>query len=267
MSPMTSSDERAVFRTPVIAWPTVALWIASLAIWAFSFVAGMTALVPLWSCTVASTLCAYWLFTPFHDATHGALGQSKRLNEFVGHSCAVVLMAPFAAWCYTHLEHHKHTNHPERDPDHYAGRGPAWLMPLRWLTNDAYFFLWMKKREGGTVFYLGLWVVAIALMCSGHTLAVLFCWIIPARITTGLVTLVFSYLPHRPHAVTAKENRYQATRIMLAPGLSALFVCHNYHLIHHLYPGVPFYRYATIYALKRAELATRDAAIWTPFRR
>lgn len=33
---------------------------------------------------------------------------------------------------------------------------------------------------------------------------------------------------------------------------------HNYHLIHHLYPGAPFYTYRRIFTLKRDEILARD---------
>lgn len=65
--------------------------------------------------------------------------------------CAVA--APFPAFRFVHLEHHKHTNDPALDPDHYrcvrvphsdqgatsvrerSGEGPKVLLPLHWLTQ------------------------------------------------------------------------------------------------------------------------------------
>ncbi|MCP4443959.1 MAG: hypothetical protein GY811_01255, partial [Myxococcales bacterium] len=67
-----------------------------------------------------------------------------------------------------------------------------------------------------------------------------------------LVCFSFTYLPHWPHRTTRSENAYQATRIILGSALSAVTLFENYHLIHHLRPNIPFYRY------RKAYLATRD---------
>jgi fatty acid desaturase len=122
----------------------------------------------------------------------------------------------------------------------------------------------MDEKKGGLKFMLGIWSLALILSAMGHGMSVLFCWIVPARLAIALVTFSFSYLPHYPHKTLASENRYRATRILLAWWLTPLVVYHNYHLIHHLYPGVPFYRYPKLFALKRDELVAKGAAIWSP---
>ena len=52
------------------------------------------------------------------------------------------------------------------------------------------------------------------------------------------------FLPHFPHETLAKDDRYQSTsnRVGMEWLLTPLFVYQNYHLVHHLYPTVPFYR-------------------------
>ena len=48
---------------------------------------------------------------------------------------------------------------------------------------------------------------------------------------------------------------------MLFPGLTTLLLGQNYHLIHHLYPAVPFFRYGACFREIRADLAVRGAPI------
>ena len=69
----------------------------------------------------------------------------------------------------------------------------------------------------------------------------------------------FDYLPHKPHFVLASENPYRATRLFADPLLTPIFLYQNYHLVHHLYPGIPFYRYARVWREKRDELTRRGA--------
>ena len=255
-------SQQTILKAPRLAWPTILLWLGLLLFWVSSFILGATGTIPLWVCAIFSALFGFWLFVPFHEASHGAVGRSRLLNRLVGHTSAVVLMAPFASWCYVHSEHHKHTNDGRRDPDHYAGRGPALLLPFRWFTLDIYFFFWMRSGQGGAAFVVVLLLIAVALIVSGQGMVVLFCWVLPARLTTGLVTFWFSYLPHYPHRTTSAEDRYRYTRIVLVPGLAPLILYQNYHLIHHLYPGLPFYRYQRVFSLKRSELLDHNAAIW-----
>ena len=49
------------------------------------------------------------------------------LNYVVGRLCAVCFGVPFKAFRYVHLQHHKYTNHPLKDPDYWAGRGSFFL--------------------------------------------------------------------------------------------------------------------------------------------
>jgi fatty acid desaturase len=140
-------------------------------------------------------------------------------------------------------------------------------LPFRWLTIDLHYYRWMTRREGGLVFAAVLGLIASALCYLGHAQTVIFCWLLPARIAIGLVAFSFSYFPHAPHTLTTKENRYRASNILLYPGLTPLLLCQNYHLVHHLYPGVPFYRYARLFIAKREELIERGAAIYPSSKR
>ena len=66
----------------------------------------------------------------------------------------------------------------------------------------------------------------------------------------------FDWLPHHGLEDTQSENRYRATRNRV--GLEWLFtplmLSQNYHLVHHLHPSVPFYRYLQHVAAQRGRL-------------
>ena len=96
---------------------------------------------------------------------------------------------------------------------------------------------------------------------------VLFLWVLPSRIGLALVALVFVCLPHYPANITAQEDEYQATTIRQGWEwlLTPLFVYQNYHLIHHLYPSVPFYNYINVWHLKYDDLTTQNPAIQQGF--
>ena len=96
---------------------------------------------------------------------------------------------------------------------------------------------------------------------------VMLLWILPSRIGLALVALVFVFLPHYPSNITAEENEYQATthRLGWERLLTPLSVYQNYHLIHHLYPTLPFYNYINVWHLRYDELTSQNPAIQQGF--
>ena len=77
----------------------------------------------------------------------------------------------------------------------------------------------------------------------------------------------FDWLPHHGLEDTQTQNRYRATRNRV--GLEWLFtplmLSQNYHLVHHLHPSIPFYRYLKTWRRNEAAYLERDPAIATAF--
>ena len=241
----------AVLATPRIAWPTLFLLAAALVTWALGI-----ALVHAgaYAGTLLAIAGAYVAFTPMHDAAHRSIARARWINELAGRLAIIPLFGPFSAVRYVHLEHHKHTNEPDADPDHWSGRGPRWLLPLRWLTQDFHYYAVYAtasrpRRERIEAYAtLALLVgIAVALTATGHGRTVLLGWLIPARLAIAILAFAFDYLPHRPHHVPAKHDRFAATHIFEGRLKYAATLGQSLHRVHHLYPGVPFYRYAAVW--------------------
>ena len=121
---------------PPVAWPTLAVFAGSLVAWTCGLLAGAVGGWPLAVTLPLQVAAGFAIFTPLHEATHGAAANAHRnVNAWVGRISALVLAAPYPAFRYVHLEHHKHTNDPDRDPDVWSGTRPALLMPLRWISQ------------------------------------------------------------------------------------------------------------------------------------
>ncbi len=56
--------------------------------------------------------------------------------------------------------------------------------------------------------------------------------------------LFFDYLPHRPFN---ERNRWKNARVYPSPLLNILILGQNYHLIHHLWPSIPWYKVQPAY--------------------
>lgn len=252
-----SIPTRNLIRAPSVAWPTLLLTGLILFAWTWigwrAFFDGLS----LWIAFVCNTTLAYMAFTPQHEAVHGSVSKKyAALNGVVGRLSGVPLLSPFHAFKRLHLTHHKHTNDPETDPDFWSGKGPWFILPLRWLTQDFYYWYisitsikeTSKTRKTEVIGTLVVFYGTAGWMAlNGHLEAVIWAWIVPSRVASALLAFMFDYLPHRPHRIAAKTNPFKATRNIQAPGVTMIFLAQNYHLVHHVFPTAPFYRYARIW--------------------
>jgi fatty acid desaturase len=216
----------------------------------------------------------YLLFTPMHEASHGSFSGNTFFNAILGHWSALFLLAPYSAFRWVHLEHHKFTNIPGKDPDFWSGSTKfKILLPFKWATQDLHYY-WclcnkiinvksgIKKEKIASeqsrllkVFWGSFATMGVlGLMMAGFWyfdlwMVFVWGWFVPSRVAMMILSFLFDYLPHRPYIYTIASNKYKATKIFPNPFLRVMLVGQDLHLIHHLYPSVPFYRYPSVYRL------------------
>ena len=145
------SDNQALFKAltqrPKIAWPTILLVFIAYSLFGastYAYLQGNLTLV--WS-VVLNSIAAYISFTPTHEASHHAVSSNRHLNDWIGR-VATALQSPvpfFRSFRYIHMQHHRFTNHPSKDPDLYVGKGPLWQLPFRWVSLDLnYLFFYLR---------------------------------------------------------------------------------------------------------------------------
>ncbi|MGB8402520.1 MAG: fatty acid desaturase [Mycobacterium sp.] len=265
-------------QVPTLAWPTVALFLASAVAFALSTVAYLYGAVPTWVPIAVNAVVTFTMFTVVHDAVHYAISSARWVNGVIGR-LAVVFVQPlisFPSFGFIHIEHHRHSNDDENDPDTFASHGPAWQLPIRWALLDVWYGNYLIRRLRSrpkpeiaetlacvTVSVTGL-IVAIM---SGHfwTLAVVF--LIPQRIAVVVLAWWFDWMPHHGLHDTQRSDRYRATRARVGMEwlYTPLMLSQNYHLVHHLHPSVPFYRYTKTWRRNEQAYLDRNAAISTVF--
>jgi len=291
------------YKRQDIAWPTIGLFSLSVGLTVLTCALGTGWILPLqafdysWNasyvywilstilgiiCFLVCTVCSYAQFTVAHDAVHVAISKKyRKLNDWIGWA-AQLWLGPTSSWHglrYNHLKHHAHTNNAVMDPDYWCslkGPGGKYLAPLRWLCVDVSYFhmyyienlpkkpLWIQFKAYMYEFTkIGLLIGAYY---WGWLPFLLQYWILPSRLALFILAYAFDFLPHFPHDITRKENRYKTTAYLytpwiLRPLLTLLTFYQNYHIAHHLVPIVPFYRYKHVWEDMKEDLLEEGIVI------
>jgi fatty acid desaturase len=225
------------------------------------------------------------LLVLMHDGVHYRLLRNRRLNDWLSE---VVLAWPHlvAARQYrkNHFAHHRYLNTPQ-DPDLKRRKGdPAWVFPqatpaiARTLFRDvtglnapAMLKLAASVAAADSVpagflalrygFYAAaLGVIAYAGALEGFALY----WIVPMFTWLVLIMRIRSIAEH--HAIDGPQTEYPLTRTTHATWLERIFLAPknvNYHIEHHFFPSVPFYRLPELHALLLTKPGFREGAHMT----
>ncbi|MDX6770998.1 MAG: fatty acid desaturase [Elusimicrobiota bacterium] len=249
------------------AWPTVAVFLGALLVHLGSALAASAGLWPLWLAVPLEAACAYAQFTVLHDASHGCLSRRAWLNDGLGHLATLVLFGPYDAIRRNHLHHHAHTNDPKEDPDYYVA-GETWLSTALRCATALQFHYWTffaRLRRRDEVLARAVVVVgAIAAFhawawATGRLVPVLLHWALPAQLGAAALAVTFDYWPHRPHT---ERGRLRDTAALMPAWLDPFFLRQNLHVVHHLYPTIPWHRYRRVMAVIEPDLRAAGAPLW-----
>jgi beta-carotene hydroxylase len=284
-------DQTALTRrhSGFVAWPTVVLFAGLLVGFVLAAIGWWAGVLSLWVGCAINTVIVYVLFTVHHDATHkaisGRLPRWRWLDAACGTVAGAALQLSYRGFSGEHLRHHAHTNDPLRDPD-AAVVGPIWTVPLKWVAavvlrtlsslpfggrleakvmarfapaelpapNDR---IKREMRRSRRAVQIGT-AVLIASIPLGLFVPVFLLWWLPSRLAGLPLMVLFSWLPHVPFDSTA---RFHNTRINTFRGSTWLLLHQDRHLIHHLYPSVPWYRYQALFQDLRPLLEAEGARI------
>lgn len=258
------------------AWPTVIIAVLFFSGFILTYAGIITGNLPLWAGYVLASVLTYASYTILHDSVHGAISGKTRsmawLNNLLGYLAGQIMLVSFKAHQKEHLAHHRHTNHPDDDPDMFVPddrpwsliRGTLIVLPLQY----KYYFkhCWSLASARDKI------IILVELICMIGWRTALFVFgfwqiglISLAATFTGVFALVvlFVWIVHRPHG---NQARYQNTNTFVFPRymddfITWLWLFQNYHSIHHLFPKVPFYRYRTLFRKIEPIMKEKDAPI------
>lgn len=258
--------------TTEVAWPTVLLAAAVVALVIADLGLFATGRLPLAPAMLIYAAVTYMSYTPLHEAAHGNIhGPHDRLrwlNDVCGYLMAPLMIVPFSTHKVEHFTHHRYTNQPDKDPDYVVSTMGDGVFAF--LTCGVH-FLWVQN----TFLFRSYWATALWRAKAVYIVEIL----VAAGWRVAFVTLVarenawalllFGYLAgafftgywfaYRPHHPYSDATRYRNTNSLFMPGwmkpLEWFWFGQNLHSVHHLFPRVPFYRYHALH--RRIEPAMR----------
>ena len=277
-------DNEAYFKSlrqrPIIAWPTIVLLVAAYVLFIFTTYAYVQGALSLAWAIGLNSVASYMSFAVVHEASHRAISIHSRLNDWIGR-IGMLLLEPaplLPVFRQVHMQHHRFTNDPIKDPDAQLSMGLPWVIPFKWMIFDLFYFKHYlkpevinkrpKKERIELYLAISFAVLMIAILAfAGWLTYYLLLFFIPTRIAKFFIIWVFDYLPHYPHQTFATDDPFRSTsnRVGFEWLLTPLFVYQNYHLVHHLYPTVPFYRYIKIWKAKKQYHQSQNPATTEPF--
>jgi fatty acid desaturase len=207
-----------------------------------------------------------------HDGTHYRLFRNRRINDWVTELLlAWPHLVAMRSYRQNHLAHHNYVN-TEQDPDWRRKQdNPQWQFPqsatsllgilLRDLSGIGGINLIRLARSLAAAerapskcfarlrlaFYL---TALVAIIGAGGGKALLLYWLVPYFTWLIFIMRVRSIAEH--FALEAAPGSYGQTRTIQAGLLARLLIAPknvNYHIEHHFFPSVPFFRLPQLHAL------------------
>lgn len=215
-----------------------------------------------------------------HEGIHGTLFKHRRWDRWYGFVMGAPSMFSVTAYGVNHLLHHKHTR-TERDPDEFNNLSHS----PRLLSIFFYFWIvfgmpiysirvpWMALKHGTssdhrrmaverTLLTLVAGSVLAAAWWFGFFSAVVQVWLIPLAVASFLGNV----RGWAEHTLTLPDHPLVETRTVTSNRLfSFLNINLNYHLEHHLFPGVPWYNLPKVHRVLLDDYKAAGSSIYRSY--
>jgi fatty acid desaturase len=273
-------------RTPSeFEWPTWLLWVVILVSWAL--LVGSYGSIPTWVSTPLLVVVLAWYMSFQHELTHGHPTRNATVNRVLGLP-PLAIWYPFDTYKIDHLKHHDdaHLTEPGVDPEsnYITPEQAATISPLAlWLYKSQRTFLgrlligpalvnvslWTRLARAlrkGDLDELQIWslhlplVVMLLWLLDRHTAIPVWHYCFGITYPALGLAMLRSLYEHRPAALPAQRTVINEA----AWPWRLLYLNNNYHVVHHAYPGVPWYRIPAMYRADSAAYQERNGGFVLP---
>lgn len=259
----------------IFPWEAVVWAFGNLAVWFALWPLVLFGYLPLWVGFPIATICVALVYLPTHEAQHDIIARPgtkwRWLNELVGHATSWLIVIPFQVLRVTHLDHHRHTNDPEKDVDITSMAPGPWSaiwaaiqgrQPAAKRNQDYLAALVRNGREGlvvlSLVYRFGFVAILGVLAWNGYAMEAVFLWWLPYQIAMTYIVFFLSWAPHHPGS---HRTRYTNTRSWKSSVGNIGSMGMQFHIVHHLHPYIPLTRTPAAYHEMKPILEARGCRL------
>ncbi|MFF7709568.1 fatty acid desaturase [Pseudomonas sp. NPDC007930] len=225
----------------------------------------------------------------WHETGHGTAFKTRWLNNaFYQLACFMIGFEP-DRWRWSHARHHTDTIVVGRDPEIVEPRPPhLWKMALSLfqlphlyalahsllrhaggrLSAEEQLFIprgeWPRVYRTARV-WLAIHAAVVALALWQHSWLPVLLVGLPT-VYGGWLSYVFGLSQHVGLAEDELDHRSNCRTIYMNPVLRFLYLNMNYHLEHHMFPMVPYYRLAELHEEIRGDCPPPYPSLWAAYK-
>ncbi|WP_421904665.1 fatty acid desaturase [Mameliella sp.] len=206
-----------------------------------------------------------------HELGHGTPFRTRWINELFFHFSSFITLSEGHYYRWRHARHHTHTIIVGKDPEIQSPRPPEIVSLLINLFNLKTVVLTTRdflRRAAGDLgqgrhfipegeqlkviraarIYLGLiGLIVVACIVTGSLLPLLLT--IGPRVIGAPLYALLHFTQHAGLDEDVHDHRLNSRTIYMNPVLRFLYANMNYHVEHHIFPMVPYYRLPELHAL------------------
>ncbi|WP_299192811.1 fatty acid desaturase [uncultured Litoreibacter sp.] len=277
-------------KSDAIALRDTGLWIGAL----LGFAAAAVALWPSW------WSAPFWLGygvlygsaadSRWHECGHKTAFRTAWMNSVVYHIASFMMMRNPVIWRASHVRHHTDTIIVGRDPEIVAMRPPDLgriALNMIGLIDVPVLLGRMVMHSVGRIqpdeaMYLRDADRSAAMWAARVHLAIYICVAVAAVVTWSILPLMLIGLPrfygawhhvmtgvlqHLGLAENVTDHRLNTRTVLMNPVSRFIYLNMNYHLEHHVFTMVPYYRLPQLHELVKHDFPAPDQSIAAAFRR
>jgi fatty acid desaturase len=222
-----------------------------------------------------------FLFAPAHECVHRTAFETRWINDAVAAFAGWILILPPHYFRAFHLEHHRHTQIPGKDPElqgktiesvgqylwHITGI-PYWRAAVTGLVSHAFgrgMEVFLTGRSTQLIqreaqLYLALYALAFGFSVWFGTWFLVIYWVVPVLVAQPCLRL---YLLAEHSLCPKVDDMFRNTRTTLThPAIRALAWNMPFHTEHHAFMAVPFHRLPQVHAMFQDRIAEKTPGYW-----
>jgi fatty acid desaturase len=224
-----------------------------------------------------------------HELSHGTPFKTRWINETFYHLCAFMGFHEGIYYRWSHARHHTHTLIVGKDPEIPTPRPPDVLrqfLDLFFIRGGLTELARILRHAGGTLsadgrhfvpsgeqskvvmscrVYVAVYVAIVgSCVAAGSVLPALF--VVLPRFYGGFLPQLINLTLHAGLMEDVHDHRLNTRTVLMNPIFTFLYANMNYHVEHHMYPMVPFYRLPQLHALIRADCPAAYPGVWAAWK-